>query len=107
MTGLANALDTDRETLLNYGKGKDALAVIIKKAQSIVIEYWESRLYGAQVTGAIFWLKNHEWNGDVGMGGIPFKVDKVEIIVKNGNIKDRSNSEATASSGVTAEQQDQ
>jgi hypothetical protein len=107
MTGLANVLDSDRETILKYAEGDDALAVILKKATKLVFEYWEAKLNGSQVTGAIFWLKNHKWNGDTNPDGISsFKIDKIEITVKNGNIKTDSNNQTGGSPGNTTESAD-
>lgn len=71
ITGLALALDTTRETLLDYEKGKydngDAIEEFdpqysdtIKKAKLKCQNYAEEYLYsGSQATGAIFNLKNN------------------------------------------------
>ena len=58
MSGLAMHLDIDRKTLVNYGK-KDAFFHTIKKARSRIEQHLEQRLYGNNVTGVIFNLKNN------------------------------------------------
>lgn len=59
ITGLALALDTTRETLLDY-EGKDVYSDTIKKAKQRCHNYAEKYLYtGKNVTGAIFNLKNN------------------------------------------------
>ncbi len=66
MSGLALYLDMDRKTLYNYGKNSQFFPTI-KRAKARVEQYLEKRLYGNQVTGTIFSLKNNfDW------------VDKVE-----------------------------
>lgn len=73
-TGLAIALDTTRETLLDYGDGKydskvtsdpsdDKFSDTIKKAKLKVQQYAELYLFeGKNTAGAIFNLKNnHAW----------------------------------------------
>lgn len=59
ITGLANALDTTRETLLDYQE-KDGFSDTVKKAKMKVAEYVEEYLFmGKNQTGAIFNLKNN------------------------------------------------
>ena len=59
ISGLAIALGTVRQTLLNYEE-KDGFLDTIKKAKSRCEEYAESRLFTSQqCTGAIFTLKNN------------------------------------------------
>ena len=62
ITGLANALDTTRETLLDYQE-KDGFSDTVKKAKMKVAEYVEEYLFmGKNQTGAIFNLKNNfDW----------------------------------------------
>lgn len=73
-TGLALALDTSRETLLDYGDGKydskvtgdvgdDKFSDTIKRAKLKVQQYAELYLFeGKNAAGAIFNLKNnHAW----------------------------------------------
>lgn len=62
VTGLAVALDTTRETLLDYENKPEnaAFSDTIKKAKQIIHMFAEERLYApTQVTGAIFNLKNN------------------------------------------------
>lgn len=62
ITGLANALDTNRQTLLNYEKaeGYEQYFDTIKRAKSKVEQYVEEYLFvGKNQTGAIFNLKNN------------------------------------------------
>jgi len=59
ITGLAIALNTTRETLLDY-EAKDEFSFTIKKAKTMCENYVEERLFGnTQVAGAIFNLKNN------------------------------------------------
>lgn len=59
ITGLALALDTSRETLLDY-EVKDQFSDTIKKAKLKCQNYTERFLYnGKNATGAIFSLKNN------------------------------------------------
>lgn len=60
ITGLALALDTSRQTLMNYEE-KDEFFDTIKKAKTIVENFAEKRLFGTTPTGAIFALKNYGW----------------------------------------------
>lgn len=79
ITGLANALDTTRETLLDYEE-KDGFSDTIKKAKQQCEQYVEEYLFtGKNTAGAIFNLKNNykAWR------------DKVENELSNpdGNLK--------------------
>ena len=59
ITGLAVALDTTRETLLDY-EDKKRFSYTIKKAKEICQQYAEDYLFvGKNPTGAIFNLKNN------------------------------------------------
>jgi hypothetical protein len=61
MAGLALSLDIDRKTLTNYAH-KDEYFPAIKKARAKVEVALEQRLYGNNVTGVIFNLKNNfDW----------------------------------------------
>jgi len=62
ITGLALALDTNRQTLINYEE-KEEFFDTIKKAKLICENFAEEYLYtGKNVTGAIFNLKNnYDW----------------------------------------------
>lgn len=71
MSGLALHLGIDRKTLYNYSK-KAQYFPTIKKAKARVEQHLEQRLYGNNVTGTIFSLKNNfDW------------VDKVEATNTN------------------------
>ena len=58
MSGLARHLGVDRKTITNYGQ-KEEYFPTIKKARAMVEEALEKRLYGNNVTGVIFNLKNN------------------------------------------------
>lgn len=61
ITGLALALGTCRQTLLNY-EVKDQFMDTIKRAKLMVENYAELQtLDGKNPAGAIFILKNHGW----------------------------------------------
>jgi hypothetical protein len=61
MSGLAIALGVDRKTIYNYSN-KDEYFPTIKKARAKVEAALERRLYGNNVTGVIFNLKNNfDW----------------------------------------------
>lgn len=58
VTGLANFLNTSRETLINY-ENRDEFFDTIKAAKSKIEHYWELQLLGSHATGPIFNLKNN------------------------------------------------
>lgn len=59
MTGLAIALDTDRQTLVNYGN-KEEFFDTIKRIKLVVENFAESCLFdGKNTAGVIFNLKNN------------------------------------------------
>ena len=58
MSGLAISLGVDRKTITNYAN-KDGFSPLIKKARAKVEMALEQHLYGKNVTGAIFNLKNN------------------------------------------------
>jgi hypothetical protein len=61
MSGLAYHLDLSRQGLLDYD-GRDGFLDTIKRARNRVAVALEQRLYGNNVTGIIFNLKNNfEW----------------------------------------------
>lgn len=61
ITGLAIALGTSRQTLMNY-ENREEYFDTIKRAKTIVENFAEIRLFGdASPTGAIFALKNFGW----------------------------------------------
>ena len=81
VTGLALALGTNRQTLVNYESGVEPYAKFfdtIKTAKTIVENYAEERLFSPTPTGAIFALKNFGWKDgkDLNLGNKddkPFK----------------------------------
>ena len=60
ITGLALALGTSRQTLINYEKREEYFDTI-KEAKTRVENYAEKRLYTSSATGPIFALKNFGW----------------------------------------------
>lgn len=72
VTGLALALDTTRETLMDY-QNKDEYSDTVKRAKLRVEHYAEKRLYNGPATGPIFALKNFGWKDsqDMNLGGQP------------------------------------
>lgn len=74
ITGLALALNTNRETLCRY-EGNDLFYDTIKQAKEIVANYAEEQCFTARnPAGAIFIAKNHGFT------------DKQEISIKNADI---------------------
>jgi hypothetical protein len=61
ITGLALALDTTRQTLINYEERPEFLDAI-KRAKTRVENFAEKRLYASNPSGAIFALKNFDWS---------------------------------------------
>ena len=61
MAGLALSLDVDRKTIVNYSH-RDEYFLTIRKARAKIEAFIETRLYGNNVTGCIFNLKNNfDW----------------------------------------------
>lgn len=58
MAGLALHLDVDRKTITNYSN-KEEFFPTIRKARSRIEAHIEKKLYGNNVTGCIFNLKNN------------------------------------------------
>jgi predicted transcriptional regulator len=58
ITGLALYLDVDRRTITDYAH-KEMFSPTIKKAKLKVENYLENNLFGNNVTGVIFNLKNN------------------------------------------------
>lgn len=73
VTGLALALNTTRETLMDY-QNKDEFSDTVKKAKLRIENAYEKRLISRGAAGDIFALKNFGWT------------DKVEQEVKNTNL---------------------
>jgi len=62
VTGLALFLGFEsRQSLYDYQK-RDESSYRVKRAISRIEEVHEQRLYEAQATGSIFWLKNRGWS---------------------------------------------
>ena len=99
ITGLALALDTYRQTLLNY-EGKDEYLDTIKKAKQIVENGYEIDLKKHGRTGTIFALKNFDWK-DKNETDITSQGDKLGVIVlpqKNVNSLEGDNQTGRSSS---------
>lgn len=61
MSGLALSLDVDRRTIVNYSHNEEYFPTI-RKAKAKIESFIETRLYGNNVTGCIFNLKNNfDW----------------------------------------------
>jgi len=61
MAGLALSLDVDRRTIVNYAHN-ELYFPTIRKAKARIEAFIETRLYGNNVTGCIFNLKNNfDW----------------------------------------------
>ena len=60
ITGLALALNSDRQTILNYEK-KDEFFGTIRRAKLIIENAYEKRLIANGRAGEIFALKNFGW----------------------------------------------
>jgi len=61
MAGLALSLDVDRRTIVNYSHNEQYFPTI-RKAKAKIESFIETRLYGNNVTGCIFNLKNNfDW----------------------------------------------
>lgn len=84
ITGLALALDTNRETLCRYAKDEEFYDTI-KRAKTIVENFAEKRLFSTTPTGAIFALKNFGWKDRPEESGEDERVSpvKIEIEVKD------------------------
>ena len=87
MSGLALALEVDRKTILNYSN-KEEYFPTIKRAKSIIENNLEKNLYGNNVTGLIFNLKNNfGWNDkqehDHTTGGQPLNTWIVNPVTTN------------------------
>jgi hypothetical protein len=64
ITGLALALGTYRQTLINY-EGKEEFMDAIKSAKTRVEQYAEKKLFSSTPSGAIFALKNFGWSDKI------------------------------------------
>ena len=86
ITGLALALDTYRQTLLNYEE-KDEFMDTIKKAKQRVENSYELDLKKSGRSGTIFALKNFDWKDksetDLTSKGERILIMPAELINKN------------------------
>jgi hypothetical protein len=91
ITGLALALGTDRQTLINY-ESKDDYFDTIKKAKTMVEHSYELSLRKNGRTGDIFALKNFNWKDKsesevTGKDGEPLMSNiTIEFISPNPNV---------------------
>ena len=85
ITGLALALDTTRDVLIDYQE-KDGFSYAIKKAKEIVHNAYEKDLRRQGRSGDIFALKNFGWKDkteqDITTGGQPIGENISEAIGK-------------------------
>lgn len=92
MSGLAVALDVNRQTLLNYSKTEEFFGTI-NKAKTVCERYTEEYLFsGKNVAGAIFNLKNnYQWKdkseSDI---NVTKTLDLVEILRSANDIKENN-----------------
>ena len=83
ITGLALALDTTRETLMDY-QNNDEFSYTVKRAKLYIENAYEQRLIANGRAGDIFALKNFGWKdkqeieADVGITNINVKLDDDE-----------------------------
>lgn len=84
ITGLALALDTTRQTLVNYEVQEEYLDAL-RKAKLKCENYAEERLFNGPATGPIFALKNYDWKdtSEIKQTGIP-----QVVVTKNYNTPD-------------------
>jgi hypothetical protein len=87
ITGLANFLETSRETLINYEKREEFFDTI-KAAKGKIEQYWENQLLGAHATGPIFNLKNNygwvdqsQLDSNVNLG-VDISAEQAEQLIK-------------------------
>jgi len=97
ITGLALALDTTRETLMDYEK-KGEFSDTIKKAKARCENYVEEYLFeGKNQTGAIFALKNYGWKDkseyDHTSAGKPIPIIPLYVPGDNGTTQDTETTE--------------
>lgn len=97
ITGLALALDTTRQTLVNYEE-KDEFLDTIKKAKLKVENGYEIDLKKHGRSGTIFALKNFDWRDkqetDVTSGGKPLPTPLLNIdVLRNDSAKEDSQAE--------------
>lgn len=64
VTGLALALNTTRETLMDYQKN-EKFSDAVKRAKTRVENYSEKKLYESNAAGPIFALKNFGWRDKI------------------------------------------
>jgi hypothetical protein len=107
ITGLAVALDTSRETLLNYEDRKEFFDTI-KRAKEKIHNFTEEKLFGNNATGVIFNLKNnYDWKDKSALelsdpNGKPLPPVTIEII-KPKNEKINTTEEHKGNSSISEE----
>lgn len=86
ITGLAMALDTYRQTLINY-EGKDEFVDTIKKAKQKVENGYEIDLKKSGRSGTIFALKNFDWRDktETDLTTQGDKITGINYIIPNGD----------------------
>lgn len=86
ITGLALALDTSRETLLDY-ENKDKFSDTIKRAKLKIHNFTELKLFETNATGPIFNLKNnYGWKDksevDTNITGVELSAEQAEQLIR-------------------------
>jgi hypothetical protein len=88
-TGLALALGTNREVLMDYARNYgDRFTSVMLWAKTVCHNYAEERLYIGNPTGPIFALKNFGWKdtsyvGTIDLGNIPaLDKSRADLIIK-------------------------
>lgn len=88
ITGLAMALDTSRETLMDY-EGREDFSDTIKKYKNMVHNAYEEDLRKKGRSGDIFALKNFGWKDqthqDITSGGRPILGGQTNVHLNNGD----------------------
>ena len=112
ITGLALALDTSRETLMDY-EGKEDFSDTIKKYKNMVHNAYEKDLRAKGRSGDIFALKNFGWsdkqevehsgNIDTNKDEIKDIANSLRLITKNGSETTSEGSSEETSEGVLQE----
>lgn len=101
ITGLANFLDTSRETLINY-ENRDEFFDTIKRLKQTVEEYAETQLFlGKNAAGPIFALKNFGWSDkqEIDHTSKGEKINGFNYVAPNDS---NNNADAQATSGVAS-----
>ena len=97
IAGLALHLGfADSKSIRDYVDRDDEFSPPIKKAIGRIEAEHESRLYGTNCTGSIFWLKNKGWTDshDVTSGGKPILPTTVSFLDAMNAVKPQQESQA-------------